>query len=152
MVSLDNAIAPLQSGARDEICWRRRKRAPSLFQDTNRHVFNMKIIFSVIIALTSALSANAQFHTAPDSIEGVALVILEYTVSDPGGVETPMLNLQLVYAKQVRESVYTTITIAQNSPVTSASGSATTFRYFDREGVEIPKDDVFSFKKRPWKK
>lgn len=112
----------------------------------------MKNIIALIIALTSALTANAQFHTAPDSIEGIALVILEYSVADPGGVETPMLNLQLVYAKQVRVQVNTTISTADGSPVTAASGSATTFRYFDREGVEIPKDDVFSFKKRPWKK
>lgn len=112
----------------------------------------MKIIFSVIIALMSAFGATAQTHAAPDTTKGVAVVILEYSISDPGGVDFPVLSIQPIYAKQVRVPVNTTISTAPGSPVTSANASATAFRYFDREGVEIPSADVLYFKKRPWKK
>lgn len=111
----------------------------------------MKKIIASALFVCSFLSAYAQFHATTDTLKGVALVVLEYTVADPGGTETKAFNLQVVYAYALRQPVNMNVTAHPDSPASVSAANATAWRYYTPEHIEIPTADVLTFKKRPWK-
>lgn len=114
----------------------------------------MKHTLFLILILCAAHTASAQTTSAPappDTVYGVAIVVVDLPVSLPSGAESSALHIQpaLLYSVSSPKSVK--IKPDSPQPVAATGITAKQIRYFYPDGTPCPTEDVLIFKKRIWK-
>lgn len=115
------------------------KRAmPGTFQNQS-----MKLIIFLFAFIPAVCAAQIEVvmpdASQGDTTRGVALVIVEYTVRDTAGHESPVLNVVPVYCIRTRRPAQIRMEGNIQAFITA---------YFTLDGAVIPNDDIMIFKKR----